>query len=163
MQTTSGSVIEGRTYIEIPAATEPCTPAECEWWNRFRETGNKLLRKGDQKSKNSYVSLFVEGIAKSYKIPLKDHRAQVLVYGPKVQTTFLAPKERNGTIKLSIELRSDASIGDVSVLQGIGPEINKRCIKAAQSIIFLPAVKEGKFVADFQTPEYKFFHSAFAH
>lgn len=163
VKTTSGSGVEVVTYQEIPAATEPCTPVECEWWNRLRQAGNKLLRKGDQKSKSAYVFLFIEGIEKSYRIPLKDRSAQTLVFGPRVQTAGLASKERNGTVKLSIELRADASIGDVRVLNGLGPKIDQRCIQAAQSIIFLPAVRDRTFVDEWQTPEYKFFHAAWAH
>ena len=71
-KTTAGSGVSIMSYKEIPAATEPCTSEECDWWTRLREAGNKLLRKGDQKSMSAYASLFVEGIAKSYKVPLAD-------------------------------------------------------------------------------------------
>ncbi len=162
VKTNSGPGIVVSTYKEIPSPTEQCTPAECEWWNRLRQAANNLLQKGDQKSKASYISLFVEGIEKSYKIPVKDRSAQTLFYGPPVQTTSLAPTERNGTVKLSVELRSDSSIGDVSILKSLGSEIDRRCVRAVQSIIFLPAIKDGKFVTELQTPEYKFMHAAWA-
>lgn len=157
--TTSGSGIALTTYQEIPAATEPCAPLECEWWSRLQQAGNKLLRKGDQKATNAFVSIFVEGIEKSYKIPVKDRPALTLVFGPRVQTDNLASKEKNGTVKLSIELRSDASVGEVRVLNGLGSKIDQRCIQSAQRIIFLPAVRDRNFVTEWQTPEYKFFHA----
>src|SRR5687767_1061122 len=94
VKSTAGSGISVATYQEIPAATEPCSPVECEWWNRLRQAGNKLLRKGDQRSKSAYASLFLEGIEKSYRIPLKDRSALTLVFGPRVETTDLASKER---------------------------------------------------------------------
>ena len=162
VKTTTGSGISVRTYREIPAATEPCTPEECEWWNRLRQAGNKLLRKGDQKSKSAYAFLFVEGIEKSYRIPLKDRSAQALVFGPTVQNADLPSKERNGTVKLSIELRADGSIGEVIVLNGLGPKIDQRCIQAAHDVLFLPAVRDRTFVTEWQTPEYRFFHAASA-
>src|SRR5688572_20964919 len=59
-----------KPYTEMPAATEPCTTEECDWWSRLREAGNKLLQKGDQKSRQAYAALFVEGIVKSYRVPL---------------------------------------------------------------------------------------------
>jgi len=162
VKSTSGSGISVTSYQEIPAATEPCTSVECEWWNRLRQAGNKLLRKGDQKSKRAYASLFVEGIEKSYRIPLKDRSALTLVFGPRVQTADLQSKEKNGTVKLSIEHRADGSIGDVRVLKGLGPKTDQRCIYAAQSFIFLPAVRDRTFVDDWQTSEFKFFHAGSA-
>lgn len=141
------------TYKEIPAATEPCTSEECDWWNRLREAGNKLLRKGDEKSKNVFATLFVEGIAKSYRVPSDDRPSQVL-FSRLVQIADLPIKPRNGTVRLSVEHRADGSVGDVKVLSGLGPEIDRRCIKAAQSVIFLPAVRDRKFVTELQTPKY---------
>jgi TonB-like protein len=162
VKTKSGSGVSVTTYQEIPAATEPCTLEECEWWNRLRQAGNQLLLKGDQKSKSAYASLFVEGIEKSYRIPVKDRSSQILVFGP-LQTADLASQARNGTVKLSIEHRADGSIGEVRVLKGLGPKIDRRCIQAAQSAIFLPAVRDRTFVDEWQTPEYKFFRAALAH
>lgn len=162
VKTTTGSGVSVTTYEEIPAATEPCTPEECEWWNRLRQAGNKLLRKNDQKSKGAYASLFVEGIEKSYRIPLKDRSAQVLFFGPPVQTANLPSKQRNGVVRLSVEQRADGSTGEVKVLNGLGPEIDRRCILAAQSVIFLPAVRDRTFVTEWQTPKYEFFHRPWA-
>jgi hypothetical protein len=162
VKTTTGSGISVRTYQEIPAATEPCTPEECEWWNRLRQAGNKLLRKSDQKSKSAYAYLFVEGIEKSYRIPLKDRSSQTLVFGPVAQSADLPSKQRNGIVKLSIELRADGSVGDVKVLNGLGAEVDRRCIQAAQSVIFLPAVRDRTFVTEWQTPKYEFFHRPWA-
>lgn len=158
--TASGSDVSIRTYQEIPAATEPCTPEECEWWSRLRQAGNKLLQKRDEKSKSAYASLFVEGIEKSYRIPLKDRSAQALFFGPVLQTADLPSNQRNGIVKLSIELRPDGSVGDVKVLNGLGREVDRRCIQAAQGVIFLPAVKDRAFVTDWQTPKYEFNHPA---
>jgi hypothetical protein len=160
VKSTSGSGISVTSYKEIPAATESCPSAECEWWNKLRQAGNKLLR--NQKSKSVYASLFVEGVEKSYRIPLKDRSPQILVFGPTVQVTDLASKERNGKVTLSVEHRADGSIGDVRVLNGLGPKIDRRCIQAAQSVIFLPAVRDHRFVTEWQTSEFKFFHAGSA-
>jgi hypothetical protein len=163
VETKSGSAVSVRSYKEIPAATEPCTSEECDWWNRLREAGNKLLRKGDQKSMSAYASLFVEGIAKSYKVPLADRPPQVLFFGQTVQITNLPWKQRNGTVRLSAEHRADGSVGEIKVLSGLGTQVDQRCIQAARSVIFLPAVKDHQFVTEWQTPEYKFAYGAGAH
>jgi hypothetical protein len=152
--TTAGSVVSVFTYKEIPAATGPCTFEECDWWNRLREAGNKLLRKGDGKSRSVFASLFVEGIEKSYRVPSDDRPPQVLIDRP-VQIADL-PIKPNGTVRLSAEYRADGSIGDIKLLNGLGSEVDKRCIRAARNVIFLPAVRDRKFVTEWQTPQYGF-------
>jgi len=160
--TIAGSGVSVFTYKEIPAATEPCTSEECDWWNRLREAGNKLLRKGDQKSMSAYASLFVEGIAKSYKVPLADRSSQVLFFGPPVPPAKFLSQQRSGTVRLSVEHRADGSVGEIKVLSGLGTQVDQRCIQAARSVIFLPAVKDRQFVTQWQTPEYKFAYGAAA-
>jgi hypothetical protein len=159
-RTAAGSAVSVMSYKEIPAATEPCTSEECDWWNRLREAGNKLLRKGDQKSMSAYASLFVEGIAKSYKVPLADRPSQVLFFGQPVPPAKFLSQQRNGTVRLSVEHRADGSVGEIKVLSGLGTQVDQRCIQAARSVIFLPAVKDRQFVSEWQTPEYKFAYGA---
>ena len=161
-RTAAGSAVSVMSYKEIPAATEPCTSEECDWWNRFREAGNKLLQKGDQKSMSAYASLFLEGIAKSYKVPLADRPSQVLFFGQPVQIAHLPLKQRNGRVRLSVEHRADGSVGEIKVLSGLGTQVDQRCIHAARGVIFLPAVKDRQFVTEWQTPEYKFAYGAAA-
>src|SRR5437773_2190838 len=108
--TIAGSVVSVFTYKEIPAATGPCSSEECDWWNRLREAGNKLLRKGDEKSRNVFASLFVEGIVKSYTVPLDDRPSQVLIDRP-VKIADL-PLKPSGTVRLSVEYRADGSVGE---------------------------------------------------
>src|ERR1051325_6460284 len=102
---TGSSSVSVFNYKEIPAATEPCTSAECDWWNRLRAAGNTLLRKGDEKSRRVFASLFVEGIEKSYSVPLADRPSQLLFERP-FQTAGL-PIKPNGTVRLSVERRAD--------------------------------------------------------
>ena len=154
--TIEGSSVSVFSYKEIPAATEPCTSQECDWWNRLREAGNKLLRKGDQKSKSVFASLFAEGIEKSYRVPLPDRPAQVLSPAPMcLQPSDLPAKQRNVTVRLSVEQRADGSVGEVKVVNGLGPEGDRRCIQASRNIIFLPAVKARQFVTQWSPAQYK--------
>ena len=153
---TSGSTVEGATYTLIPEATEPCTPAECEWWKQVRQTANDLQKKGDDKSKKRFVELFVEGMEKSHRVPLSDRKAQGLVLGPRLNTDRLPDSQRNGTVELSIEIRSDASIGEVKVIKSLGPQIDQLCISQARQTIFLPAVSDHTFVTSWQNTKYTF-------
>lgn len=121
----------------------------------MREAGNKLLRKADQKSSRAYASLFVEGIEKSYKVPLGDRPTKILFFVQPGQTD-LPSSQRNGTVRLLVEYLADGSVGEIKVLSGLGPDVDKRCIQAAQNVIFLPAVRDRQFVTEWGTPEYKF-------
>ena len=156
--TPTASGVSVMTYKEIPAASEPCTPEECDWWNRLREAGNNVLRKGDQKSRRVYASLFVEGIEKSYRVPLPDRPSQGLV-GPSVQIPDLRLRRLNGAVKLSVENRADGSVGEIKLLSGLSSDIDRRCIQAAQNVIFLPAVRDHKFVTAWEPAEFGF-HAA---
>lgn len=142
------------SFKEIPAATEPCTSEECDWWNRLREAANNLLRKGDGKSRKVFASLFVEGIEKSYSVPLPDRPPQLLFDRP-LQIADL-PIKPNGTVRLSVENRADGSVGEVKVVSGLGSPIDQRCIQAAMNVIFLPAVRDHKFVTEWHTAQYGF-------
>jgi TonB family protein len=155
-RTVSGSSgISILRYTEIPAATEPCTAEECDWWNRLREAGNKLLQKGDQKSSRAFATLFVEGIVKSYKVPLADRPGKWL-FSVMPEQAELPAQQRNGTVRLSVEYRADGSVGEIKVLSGMGTKVDQRCIQAARSVIFLPAVKDRQFVTEWGTPRYTF-------
>jgi hypothetical protein len=148
-----------RRYTEIPAATEPCTAEECDWWNRLREAGNKLLQKGDQKSSRAYASIFVEGIVKSYKVPLAD-RPSLVLFAPTVQIADLPSQQRNGIVRLSVEYRADGSVGEIKVLSGLGTKVDQRCIQTARNVIFLPGVKDRQFVTQWQPVQHKFAYGA---
>jgi len=155
-KTTKGSAFSVTNYQDLPVADSSCNSEECAWWNRLREAGNKILRKGDQNSKKAYASLFVEGMEKSYRVPLADRPPYVLVFGPPLRPSDLPSKQKNGTVSLLVEQRADGTVGEVKVLSGVSPDLDQRCIEAARSVIFWPAVKDGKFVTQWQPAEYKF-------
>lgn len=145
----TGSDLTIGTYKEIPEAAEPCTPAECEWWKQIREAGNNLLRKGDDKSKKKYVLLFVEGMEKTYRVPLADRPPQLLVSArPTQPAQDIRPK--NGKVELSVEVRADGSVGEVKVVKGLRSDMDQHCIQPQRQSIFLPAVKNYAFVTEWQ-------------
>lgn len=152
----TGSGLEITTYTEIPEATEPCTPLECEWWKQMREAGNDLLRKGDDKTKKKYALLFkkyallfVEGIEKAYRIPLADRPAQALVsQGPAQSPRDIIPK--NGKVELSVEVRADGSVGEIRVVKGLRSDMDQSCIQSQRQNIYLPAVRDRAFVTEWQ-------------
>ena len=147
-------------YAEIPEATEQCTEEEKQWWDSFRNAGNDLQKKMDQKSRKKFGVLFAEGLGKGYRIPLKDRPPQVLVNGRVVLSELVVTRARNmglkGSIELSIEYRADGSIGDVKIVKGLGIEIDGRVVQAARQNIFVPAIKDGAFVTTWASGGFKF-------
>lgn len=148
----SGSVVTIVSFTEIPVATEPCTPSECEWWQNMRSAGSDVQRKGDKKSIRKFVNLFIIGIEKSYRVPIKDRPSQGLTsslqrpFGPGVVPV-------NGTVELSVERRSDGSTGDLKIIKSVRRDVDDLCARGYRSAIFLPAVKDNFFVSTWEKGE----------
>lgn len=154
--TTSAKTVEVKTYNEIPEATEPCTPEESEWWKQLRKASNDLQRNGGEKSKTRFALLLYEGQQKAYRIPVKDRPAQVLVRARVPHSEMVWTKKINGTVVLSIEYRADGVVGDVRLINGVGFGMDENVIQAAREALFLPAVRDGAFVTEWQNAEVKF-------
>lgn len=147
----SGSNVSISTYKEVPEASESCSVDECDWWKRVRQSANKLQKADDDKSKKNFVLLFIDGLDKSYRVPLQDRPSQTLA------STFpIGVQKKNGKVTLSVEFRADGSIGDVKILQGLDSDTNSRCVRATRQTIFLPSVRDRAFVSDWRPIEYSF-------
>lgn len=139
-----GGVVTIKKYMEIPDATEPCTPEEREWWGRVREVGNSLQKSESQKAKKRFYLTLQEGRQKGYRIPLKDRQTQVLAEG---ELPYMPQGNSiKGSVILSVEFLADGTVGDIKVVSGFGSFINKYVIEAARRDVFLPAVKDGAFI-----------------
>jgi TonB family protein len=62
----------------------------------------------------------------------------------------------NGTVALGIELRADGFVGEATIKRGLTPQLNEQAEEAARRTVFLPAVKDRKFVAYSVTMEMSF-------
>jgi TonB family protein len=160
IKTYRGSTVLVSPYNEIPEATEQCSPEEKQWWDSLRKTGNDLQTKMDKKSLTKLGVLFAEGLEKGYRVPLKDRPPQVLVPGKLVFPDLLVARARargsKGVIELSIEYRADGSVGDITILKGLNNEMDGYAVHAARQNIFIPAVKNGVFVTDWQNARFGF-------
>ncbi len=159
-QTKTG--METFSYTLIPDASEPCTVVECAWWKQLQKAGNDLQKNRNEYYKKKFVALFVEGMEKSYHVPIKDRPAKVLVPAPQIKTDGISRTQKNGMIQLLVEVRADASIGEVTVVKELGPELDQRYIQSARQILFLPAVKNHVFVDDRLTLKYSIFKAGWA-
>ena len=143
-------VIKTKTIVELPEATEPCTPAECDWWNQLRQAANELQRKEDGKSKRKFAELLAEGLRKSYRVPLKDSPPKVLASRFPDISDVMKYRKVYGELELSVEYKADGSIGEIKVIKPLNSQIDNRVIKAARQHMFLPTIKDGAFVTEWQ-------------
>ena len=152
-----GTKVEISTYSEIPEATEPCDPEACQWWKQLRLVANQVQKSGGRKSLEPYINLFAEGLERSFRVPIKDRPAQAIVFARPVETRPLGGPKKNGAVELSVEVRPDGSVGEIKVIKGISADVDKRCVDAIQRYtIYLPAVKDGSFVAEWQSVKFNF-------
>ncbi|HMO82182.1 MAG TPA: hypothetical protein PKD24_15445 [Pyrinomonadaceae bacterium] len=144
-----GTSLVLKTFVEIPKATEECTPEECEWWERLRTAGNGLYRKGDTRSTRQFVLLLVEGMEKSYRVPLED-RPPLILHLPPPAPFPRGFSSRNGNVELSVEYAAEGSVGEIDLVSGLRSDLDQRCILWIRETLFLPAVKDGKFVTEWR-------------
>jgi hypothetical protein len=57
---------------------------------------------------------------------------------------------------LLVEFRSDGFIGEVTVTRSLDDVLDEKAIEAARRVVFLPAVRDGKFVNTSQPVEMSF-------
>jgi len=129
---------------EIPEASLPCTPDEAKWWSELRKVGNAFNQaEPDRPDTKKLAQLIKEGIEKAYEIPIPDRYALILWRARPPAT----PKKINGSIALAVELLPDGTVGEVKIAQGLDPGIDKMAIDATRKLVFLPAIKNRKFVS----------------
>lgn len=133
---------------EIPEATLPCTVDESKWWKDLRIAGEAVRSSiGDKKETKKFLGLLAEGQAKSYQPPIAD-RGVTLVHRVPLESTEESRKKKvSGSLALVIELRPDGTVGEVKIVQGLGYGLDEKAAEAARKMIFLPAVKDRKFVS----------------
>lgn len=84
-------------------------------------------------------------------------RTPRIVSKPKPTFTDEARNEKvNGKVVLACVFSHYGSITDIQLLRGLGYGLDDEAIKAASQILFIPAVKEGKFVDIRARVEYTF-------
>lgn len=140
-----GSSLVIQEYTLIPEATEECTAEEADWWSRFRQAGNALYKKGDQKAIKKFYLLMLEGVEKQYRIPLKDRGPQLIRITTPTYLEMARKSRMEGYVEMSVEYRADGSVGDVKVTKELGAGLDEEAVRAARQAVFLPAIKNGAF------------------
>jgi TonB family protein len=140
--------LEGLHRREIPEGTLPGTPDEAKWWSDLRSAGAAVRSTmGGKKETKKFLALLAEGRDKSYQPPIPDRGVTLLHQVPFESTEASRKKNISGSVALVVELRPDGTVGEVKVVQGLGYGLDEKAAEAARQMIFLPAVKDRKFVS----------------
>ena len=147
----------------IPEATQPCTEEVAKWWEEVRTALKDVVdaaRRGDRRApaaKEKYSRLLLEGEAKSYRIPFEDRPFIILYFARPAYTEQARRNKTSGTVRVRFELRSDGAIGaGMTIINGLADGLDDEAIRAMNQTIFLPSVKDGKFVTTWTTAEADF-------
>ena len=130
---------------KVPEASLPCSPAEAEWWERVRTASTKIQNHRGGGIEN-LMKLLQEGRDNSYKVPIPNRGITILQRAPPNYTEEARRQGISGSIAMVAELKSDATVGEVKVVEGLAAGLDESAIEAARSTVFLPAVKDGQFV-----------------
>jgi len=133
---------------DLPEASLPCTSDEAKWWSDLRTAAKAIspARAGKTETEE-FMHLIKEGIEKSYQIPVPDRYATILWRAAPQYTEEARHKMINGSVALAVELLPDGTVGEVKVAQGLDSGLDKMAIASARKLIFLPAIKNRKFVS----------------
>jgi TonB family protein len=130
---------------EIPEATLPCSPDEARWWEEIRSVGSNVKKSRD-KDGDKFLRLLKEGQEKAFQAPIPNRGPTFLRRLPAQYTDAARQNKVNGGIAMVVEFLQDGTVGEVKIVQGLGFGLDENATEAARKAIFLPAVKDGRFV-----------------
>jgi|GEM_PF-1183318 len=141
----------------IPEASLPCTEEESRWWESLRQAGEDI-RSSSVYSKEwvRFVELVQEGNRNGYRIPIPDRR-WISVKRTEPQYTDAARNNHIiGTITLKANLLPNGTVGEITFNSRLGFGLDQKVEDSARTMIFLPAVKDRKFVESTVMMEMRF-------
>ena len=131
----------------IPEASLPCSAEEAKWWNSIRAAGDAVRgSRGDKKDRKQFAELLLAGSLNSFTVPIADRKAIVLSQTEPRYTEEARRRRVGGFISLRLELLANGTVGDVRTLNSLGSGLDENAIDAARKVVFLPTVKDRKFV-----------------
>jgi TonB family protein len=108
--------------------------------------GLAKLRAEALSARTRYMSLIREGEEKAYRPQLGDVRGPTILYKDWPSYTDEARDRKiSGAVQLRVIFGSDGVIGNVKVIKGLGYGLDEEAVARTQDIVFLPAVKGGRF------------------
>jgi TonB family protein len=154
---TDGLAQQLRRGREIPSATLAASTDEANWWEELRKAAEEVRDKRDsKKAREAFMQLLMVGQQMNYGAPVEDRKpTPIRQFEP--QYTEAARRARmRGTVSMKVECRADGFVGEIEIIKGLGSELDNQSIEAARKLVFLPAVKDRKFVTGFLQMEMGF-------
>jgi len=102
------------------------------------------------------VGLLRDGREKGFHPPLPDRHPTILHRSLAEYTDEARHRKISGTVVIALSLNMDGTLGDATVVRGLGAGLDENAIAASRKIFFLPAIKEGAFVPLRTTLEFTF-------
>jgi TonB family protein len=106
-----------------------------------------------------YLGTLRDGLVNSYHVPIANKYdwgcPPIILFRAKAKFPEDALRIQ-GTVTLSAVFRADGQVANMSVIRSLKGRYDDMAIEAASQIIFLPAVKDGRFVNKRLTLEYSF-------
>ena len=141
----------------IPEASLPCSVEEAKWWDSIRAAGGAVRgSRGNKTERKKFAELLLEGRVNSFTVPIADRKVIVLSQTEPQYTEEARRKRVGGFISLRLEVLADGTVGNVRTLNSLGSGLDENAIEAARKLVFLPAVKDRKFVDSFIQLEMSF-------
>jgi TonB family protein len=166
-------------------ATKSTSDEQAKWWQEVLIAGDfaiaaamrkqgaivKALRRGNALSQKEQVTLasevsatssrfwdlLKEGEEKNYHPPILDLEKPFPINRP---MPFYTEEARSmkiaGIVKLHIEFLSNGKIGEVKVTNRLYPDLDKKAVEAVRRFLFIPAMRDGRFVSRWQDLEVEF-------
>ncbi|MEK6281903.1 MAG: energy transducer TonB [Acidobacteriota bacterium] len=138
--------VEALRRREVPEATLPSTPAEAEWWERVRKESIRVQKSYDRGS-DKLVRLLKEGADNGFRVPIPDRGVTFLRRSPPRYSDEAKDLKISGGMALVAEFLADGTVGEVKIVEGLPAGLNENAIEATHKTVFLPAVKDAKFVS----------------
>lgn len=109
-------------------------------------------------AQNQYVSFLQKGKPSDGEIQAASMQLRpIILYQEKAKYTKAARQNRvQGTVLVSVVFASDGQIKNIQVKRGLPDGMDDEAIKAAQEIVFLPALKNGSPVSVRMSIEFTF-------
>lgn len=131
----------------VPEANLTGTAEELEWWKSLRSAGDEVISsRGEKKRSERFRDLLSEGVAKSYSPPVEDRKPVILSKAPPKYTDEGRSRKVRGIITMRVELLPDGTIGEVTLRNSLGSGLDESAVEAARKTVFLPAIRDRKFV-----------------
>lgn len=151
--------LERRSASEskVPEASLPSSPEELTWWNAIRDAGEAVrLSRGEKKERKKFIELIQEGVDKSYRPPIADRKPLVLSQAEPRYSESARSQRISGAITLQAEMLPDGTVGQVELLSRLGSGLDESAVAAARKAVFLPAIRDRKFVTSIISMEMSF-------